>query len=296
MRGNLLWAAMLAVLMAPSVASGQDRFFDSGGVRIRYIERGTGEPIVLLHGIGGSVQTWIDAGVLESLAVDHRVIAFDARGHGKSEKPHDPKQYGREMALDVVRLLDHMSLRRAHIVGYSMGAAITSQLLVIHPERFITATLGGGAARLRWTADDARLAEQEAVEREKECVSRTLIYRLAPVDGPKPSEAELKARSDACFADATQDRFALAALTRARGEQAISPVQVAAIRVPTLGIAGTADPLLAGLESMKKLRPALELLTLDGATHGGPRGAMGRPEFVAAIRQFIAAHRHARSQ
>ena len=130
----------------PHHEGGNDaKFFDSNGVRLRYVEQGDGQPIVLLHGNGNTLQSWIDAGVFKNLAADFRVIAFDARGHGKSAKPHDPKQYGPEMARDVVRLLDHLSIPKAHIIGYSMGAGTTLQLLTMNPERFLTAVLGASS-------------------------------------------------------------------------------------------------------------------------------------------------------
>ena len=200
---------------------------------------------------------------------------------------------GREMALDVVRLLDHLSIRRAHIVGYSMGAGITSQLLTLHPDRFLTATLGAAAGRFAWTPDDERLAKQEADEREKECVSRTLMYRLAPTNEPKPGEAEIQKRSKACFADATQDRFAIAALTRARGQTVIEPTRAAAVTVPTLGIVGDLDTNLTGLQELKKIRPSLQLVIIEGAVHSSadPRGAMRSPQFITSLRAFIASHR-----
>ena len=229
--------------------------------------------------------------MFQKLAVDYRVIAFDARGHGKSGKPHDPKQYGREMALDVVRLLDHLSIRKAHIVGYSMGAAITSQLLTLHPDRFLTATLGAAAGRFQWTDEDAKLAEQEASEREKECVSRTLMFRLAPTNGPKPNEEAINQRSAACLADAGQDRFAIAAVTRARRDTVIPPARAAAVMVPTLGIVGSLDGNLTGLQALQKMRPTLKLVVIDGASHSGDRGTMRRPEFVAAVREFISLNR-----
>ena len=156
-RCALLLCSVCSVLTPPALGA-QDQFFDSHGVQIHYVERGAGEPIVLVHGRGESLQSWIDNGVLPDLASDYRVIAIDCRGHGMSGKPHDPKQYGAEMALDIVRLLDHLGISRAHIVGYSMGANITSQLLTVHPERFITATLGGAAGRFRWTANQDRFA------------------------------------------------------------------------------------------------------------------------------------------
>ena len=281
-------AGLIRKAIAGSGAAG--KFFDAAGVQIHYVEKGQGEPVVLLHGIGGSLQSWIDTGVFDKLAVDHRVIAFDARGHGKSGKPHDPKQYGAQMTRDVVRLLDHLGIKQAHVVGYSMGGGTTSQLLTMHPERFLTATLAAGAGRFEFTADDARMAEQEASERERECISRTLMARLAAPNTPRPSEEELKKRSAACFADTTQDPRAIAAVTRARNETVIAPERAAAVTVPTLGIVGTLDPAAAGLERLKKLRPSLQLVRVNGAVHSSAaaNGLMRHEEFITTVRTFIA--------
>jgi pimeloyl-ACP methyl ester carboxylesterase len=283
--------AILSLLLVAATGLAQDQFFDSNGVRIRYVEQGSGDVIVLIHGNGSTLKSWIDVGVLPNLAQDYRVMALDARGHGQSGKPHDVNAYGREMGLDVVRLLDHLGIRRAHIVGYSMGADITAQLLTTHAERFLSATLGGAAGRFRWTDEQAAGAEQEASERERECVSRSQIYRLAPTNGPKPDEEEIKRRSAACMADPNQDRFALAALVRSRKDSVITPSQVAAVKVPTLGVVGSLDGYLTDFQELKKLRPDVKLVVIDGATHVGERGAMRRPEFIAAVREFIASNR-----
>lgn len=284
-------AVILILVLVPAIARAQDQFFDSHGVRIRYTDRGRGDAIVLIHGNGGSLQGWTDSGVLTNLVRDYRVVAFDARGHGESGKPHEVKVYGREMGLDVVRLLDHLGITRAHIVGYSMGASITAQLLTTHPDRFITATLGGAAGRFRWTVEDTSRAEQEASEKERECVSRTQILRLAPVNQPKPSAEEIQKRSAACMADPHQDRFALAALSRASKDLSITPAQAASVKVPTLGVVGSLDGYLNDFHALKKLRSDLKLVVIDGASHGGDRGAMRRPEFVAAVREFISSNR-----
>jgi len=280
---TVLWV----VLLAPAISSAQDQFFDSNGVTIHYIEQGRGEPIVLLHGVGGSLQNFVTRGVLPNLARDYRVIALDLRGHGQSGKPHDPKQYGREMSLDVVRLLDHLGIRRAHVVGYSLGAFLTAQLLTLHPDRFLTATLVAGPGLLRWTPELAREAEQEATEREKECASRTLMYLLAPPTGPTPTEEQINASAAACFADVNQDRFAIAALTRSRRDLVITPTAAAAVTVPTLAIVGSLDPNTPSMEQLKMLRPALKLVIVDGATHNGARGILAQPELLAALRQFL---------
>ena len=105
--------------------SPQDHFFDSAGIRIRYVDVGRGEPIVLIHGFASRVEGWNRGDILSSLATDYRVVALDLRGHGLSDKPHQPEMYGSRMADDVLRLMDHLGIGKAHIVSYSMGAKIT---------------------------------------------------------------------------------------------------------------------------------------------------------------------------
>ena len=289
-RRKVTAAILCLLLLVPAIGLTQDRFFDSNGVRIRYVEQGNGDAIVLIHGDGSTLDSWIDSGVLPNLARDYRVIAFDARGSGKSGKPHDVKAYGREMGLDVLRLLDHLGIRRAHIIGYSMGAHITAQLLTTHPERFISATLGGAAGQFRWNDELAARSEREASERERECVSRSQIYRLAPTNAPKPDEEAIKRLSAACMANPNEDRFARAARTRAQKDRVTTPAQIAAVKVPTLGIVGTLDVYLADFKDLKKIRPDVQLVVIDDATHGGARGAGRRPEFIAAVREFIASN------
>jgi len=290
---RLIFALVLALVFfaLPAAVSAQDKFFDSNGVQIRYVDQGSGEPIILIHGLNNTVETWAVPGILANLAKDYRVVAFDMRGHGKSGKPHDPRQYGREMGLDIIRLLDHLSIRRAHVVGYSLGAIVTAQVLTLHPDRFLTATLVAGSPRLEWTQDLARDAEQEASERERECVSRTLMFRLAPLDAPKPSEEAIKVASDACFANPDVDRFAIAALIRSRSDQVIAPVLASTVKVPTLAIVGNQDTFLTSLQALKELRPNLKLIVIDGATHSGPRGILTRGELTGSVREFISAHK-----
>src|SRR5580704_16817637 len=95
----------------------EDRFFDSNGVKIHYAVEGKGEPVLLIHGFSANAQmNWGNQGIISALAKDYRVIALDNRGHGKSDKPHDPKSYGQEMVEDAVRLLDHLKIEKAHVV------------------------------------------------------------------------------------------------------------------------------------------------------------------------------------
>jgi pimeloyl-ACP methyl ester carboxylesterase len=290
----VLVSAALLIAAGPAIA--QDKYFDSNGVRIHYIDRGKGEPVVLLHGNGGSLQGWIDAGIVADLERDYRVIAFDARGHAQSGKPHEVAAYGQQMGLDAIRLLDHLGLQRAHFVGYSMGASIFGKLVTTHPTRFITLTMGGSTGRFKFTPAEAERIEREAAEKERDCVSRSQMTRLAPTGQAPVSDADFQAASKACMANPNQDRFALAALHRGFKDLAVTADQVRAITVPTVGIVGSLDGYLADFKDMQALRPGMRLVVIEGATHGGPKGAMRRPEFLAAVRALITAHRLSRSQ
>lgn len=276
---------VVAIALIPSFAGAEDRYADFAGVKIRYIERGRGEPVVLLHGGTSNLESWIRFGVLENLEKDFRVIAMDARGAGKSSKPHDPAAYGRQVSLDVVRLLDELKIKRAHIVGYSMGGNLVAQLLTLHPERFLTATQVAGAGRPPGIANDPRL-ELEAAEIEKDCISRSRILRQAP-EGGKPTEDEIQKRRAACQADKNVDQHSVAASIRGYHDQIVTPEQMSAVKVPTLGIVGTADYNLKPMQALKNLRPDMTLVVVDGVSHTGPKGIQAWPGLAGEIRKFI---------
>ena len=288
MKSSMRWAAaLLCLVAAPAFAADDGKYADFNGVKIHYIDRGKGEPIVLLHGGTSSLESWIKAGVVANLEKDFRVVAFDARGAGKSSKPHDPKAYGRQQALDVPRLLDALKLDRAHIVGFSLGSSTVAQLLTLHPERFLTATQAAGAGRSPEAANDPRIAV-EAAEIEKGCISRSRLYRQAPPNA-KPTEEDYRQREQECRADPNFDQHSVAASLRGYHDQAVTPEQMRAVKVPTLGIVGTLDHTLKEMQELKSLRPDMKFVLLEGVSHTGPTGIQGRPELVAAIREFIAA-------
>ena len=284
--GSVLALGSLAGCAAGSLAREPEvRSFDSAGVRIRYVEAGEGDVVVLTHGFSSNIERqWIDTGVFHKLAQRHRVIAIDGRGHGLSGKPHDPALYGPQAAQDVTRLLDHLRLEKAHIVGYSLGAILNGYLVTQAPQRFKTCVLAGATPRFRWTAEDQRKLEAEAAEMH-EGSKRSQILRLWPKDRPQPSEAEIRQMSAKDLEG--QDYRALAASRRGGGNALITAAQVAAIRVPTLGIVGTADPYLAEFRAMQALNPSIELVTIEGASHST---APARPELADALLRFLARH------
>jgi pimeloyl-ACP methyl ester carboxylesterase len=289
-------ASALVIVLMPAVVSAEDRFFDSNGVRIRYVDQGSGEPVVFVHGFSSNIETaWITPGVFSNLAKDHRAIALDLRGRGKSDKPRNAEAYGEEVVLDVVRLLDHLRIERAHIVGYSMGGNIVAKLLTTSPDRFITATLGGSAGRRNWNAEDDRAAEAEALEFERGTPFRSVILRTWPTDQAKPSEETIQQQSQDRITRGN-DPAVFAADVRGRHAQAVTDAELAAVSVPTLAIVGAADANLASVNELKLLLPSLKVVIINGATHAGERGVTARPEFVSAIRDFISANQQKSSR
>ena len=119
--------------------------------------------MILIHGYTANAEgKWFKSGIAQALAAKHRVIAIDARGHGKSDKPHDPAKYGPHMATDVIELMDHLKIAKAHIHGYSMGGAILTQILAKHPQRLITAIYGGSGPQETDPALIAQVPKDEA--------------------------------------------------------------------------------------------------------------------------------------
>lgn len=280
-----LVCVLLAVFACSAAA--QDRFFDSGGVRIRYVDHGAGAPVVLVHGFTGSIErSWIDTDVLPDLARDYRVIAFDLRGHGKSDKPHAPMAY-QDLAVDVIRLMDHLKLQQAHLVGYSLGGIILAKLLTTHPARFTSAVLGGAAYR-RSQGEDADGATEAAAREIEAGIYRALVVSTAPTDELPPDEDTIRRRSREISRES--DLLAHAALMRARRALLVTDAEIAAVRVPALAVVGSADPAAPRVKAMQKRWPGLEVEVVDGAAHPTvhTRGLPRSREFAAAIRRHIA--------
>ena len=118
----------------------------STGLRLAYEVQGSGAPIVLVHGFASSRATnWRSPSWYRALTeAGRQVISLDVRGHGESDRPHDATAYDEgELAHDVVRLLDHLSLARADVMGYSMGGFILLRVLAEHPERLSKVVIAG---------------------------------------------------------------------------------------------------------------------------------------------------------
>ena len=243
--------------------------FDSDGIRIVYRDEGHGEPILLIHGFASNTATnWADPRWISLLLESgRRVIAFDNRGHGFSEKLYDPSLYGApSMAEDARRLLDHLGIERADVLGYSMGARIAAFLVLRHPERVRSVILGGlGINMVRGMVGSGPLAK--ALEEDS-------------IDHVSNDTA----RSFRAFAEQTKsDLKALAACMRGPREK-ITPEQLATIQIPVLVAVGTNDVIGGSGAELAKLIRGAQFLEIEGRDH---MKAVGDAKFKQGVLDFL---------
>ena len=273
----MLAAAIAAAFL--SAAAPSEHFFDSNGVRIRYLTAGQGEPVILVHGWSASAEMWQP--LMNDLSRDHQVIALDCRGHGKSGKPHDPAQYGVEMVKDVVRLMDHLGLKKAHIIGYSMGGGIVAKMLVDDPDRFLSAVLGANVGfRANDDAWDAGLIK--SLETGMPLSEAMIANRPAGTPEPPAQQREMMRQMDAM-----QDSKALAAQRRGNVGLQITDEPLKKNKVPALVVCGSANAPERFNETMKNFANA-RLAIIEGAGHGS---VPDNPAFLRDVREFLEQHR-----
>jgi len=262
----------------------EDFFFDSAGVKIHYIVEGRGDPVLLIHGFGANIQTnW--SGIIKELSNTFQVIALDNRGHGQSEKPHDPGAYGRQMVEDSIRLLDHLKIPKAHVVGYSMGGRITVSILGFHPERLSTAVIGG----FGWypPGDKSRSAFQQELAESLEQGKGIgpLILRLNPIGAPPPTLEQIS-MTNKMFFSLGNDPLALAAVMR-KSPPLPTAQQLRANKVPVLALIGELDPGKSDVGRLNGMMPNLKVVVIPKANH---ITAFSDPEFIKNLNAFLIEH------
>lgn len=258
-------------------------YFDSNGVRIHFTMRGKGAPVILLHGFAiNSDLNWRLPRTFSHLVQNHKVIAMDLRGHGRSGKPHEDAAYGPEMAEDVIRLMDHLGLQKAHLCGYSMGGFISIYLMTAHPERFITVS-ACGAGWMEAGTEDSRLLELVAADLRQRGTFRQLIQMLRP-------EGQTAGLLRIFFMDAgmraINDKDALAAVAQSFSQLAVTKDQLDENQVPLQLIIGEKDPIKRSVDALEFLSNR-RTVVLDNATH---TSAMWRRELKRNLATFITRH------
>ena len=246
-------------------------FFDSAGVRIHYEDAGAGEAVILVHGFASTAEhNWGGTGWLAMLSSKFRVIAPDVRGHGLSDKPHAREAYGyASMGADVMRLMDHLGVERALLMGYSMGASIAIELMLSHPHRFRAIVLGG-------------IAYDDGLE---DKADRDAIAEAYRADDPATIKSPV-AKAYRRFAESMpNDLKALAALIDAE-RSPFDPAKLAALRLPVLIVVGANDNAIGDPKPLARMIPRARLVMLEGRDH---LTAPGDPRFKEVVIEFLEA-------
>ena len=243
--------------------------------------------VVLVHGLLATAEMWqsVIAGLSESEA-PFRVIALDARGHGGSAKPHQAGAYGAEMAADVVRLLDHLGVSAAHLVGYSMGAEIALYIATHHPDRVASLVMGGSG----WSGSaEADVYESLGNALRSEGSMRSVMAARSPQGEDTPDFEATVASVHQMLTN--QDVQAIAGVALGMRPLVDLPATaLEAVDVPVLGISGETDPERPNLEKMVGVVPDFTMEVLAGRDH---MSAVEDPGFVRLIVDFLAARRTA---
>lgn len=253
-------------------------FFRHDGLALAYLDEGPRDApaILLLHGFASTTAVnWIDPGWIETLVAGGcRVVAFDHRGHGASDKPHEAEAYAPwKMAGDASALLDHLEISQASLFGYSMGARVMAFAALAEPEKFPMLVFGGlGIGLVEGVGDWEPIAEA----------------LLAP---SLDDVTHMRGRMFRAFAERTKsDRLALAACIRGSRTE-VSEADVGRIAQPALVGVGTKDDIAGSAERLAALLPRGRAFPIEGRDH---MLAVGDRTFKAEVLRFLAAGGRAR--
>ena len=253
-----------------------------GDVRIYYRVEGRGPPLVLLHGFGGSSEQFYFMGWVDTLRDHHLLIAIDARGHGESDRPHEPEAYRMDLRVgDVTAVLDHLRIDRAHCLGYSDGGEVALGAAKFARGRFTSLLVGGADAedpdpdhpspwyeRMTGVLRAGRAATIAALREMFEREMRT-AQKPSVLEAILPQRLKLIERSDP---DAL-----IAQLAWRRNERLGLTEVLPHVNIPCLFFVGEADGSFEGAKSASALVPGARFVSFPGLGH---IETAARPELV----------------
>jgi pimeloyl-ACP methyl ester carboxylesterase len=227
---------------------------DHHGVRIHYRVVGDGPALVLHHGFTQTLKRWYLCGYVEQLRNDFTLVLVDPRGHGGSDKPHDPAAYSLSLRVgDVLAVLDHLQLSKAAFWGYSNGGRIGFGLAKHAPERVTAIIIGGHDAYERRVPP---LEQYDGTDRNAFLDALLRRINIDPAQLPPARREELLANDFNALAAAQQD------------EPSIEEV-LPFMTMPCLLYAGEADPFYPAIQRCVRSMPNAIVVGLPGLTHSG---------------------------
>lgn len=258
---------------ATGLAAAPDQWLRADGVTLRYRDAGSGVPVVLIHGYSTALETMIP--LADALGPSHRTIAMDVRGFGQSSKFADASRFGPAMVDDVVRLMDHLKVDRAHLVGHSMGALVAAQVAARHPERVRSATVIAAPFypdKATFTQESSRWVSELENGRG---LTRFILWLFPAMDEKTAAGFNTKIM-------AANELPSLIAVMRSLPELALRAVDG---ETPLLVTVGTRDPLQPQSVAFAKASKGARLLTVADADH---MSIASSPELHQAMRALIA--------
>ena len=260
-------------------------FFNSDGLKINYEIEGRGPEVIMIHGFESSLEgNWRLPGMTDALKAENRCIMLDCRGHGKSDKPYDPKMYGARMLNDITNLMDHLGIKKANFLGYSMGSRLSLNMVLIHPERVKSVILGGFAL-----PDPSQTDPEREARRSQRILEALLADSMDSIDPRNRLGREFRRVAEASGAD-------LKALAAVRMGSDINrwPVElmdaemleqkIRSISVPFMTVIGNDDLLRGDRARMAMLVPNGCHFQIQGKDH---LTAVPDPRFHMVVRAFL---------
>ena len=238
-------------------------YVNNNGVRIHYHVERKGPPLVLQHGVTQDIDDWREAGVVDALKGNYQLILIDARGHGDSDKPHDPQSYALDLKVsDVVAVLDELNISKAHYFGYAMGGVIGYGIVKYAAERFYSLIIGGAHPY------------KESREANRERFSKGIEAAYAESTFPR-ERLSRRMRNDA-------EALVAAYLDWDSMADEVLPKMT----MPCLVYVGEADSFFPKVKEAAKLIPSVTYFSIPGVDHPG---AFYQSELVLLhVKKFLA--------
>ena len=231
-------------------------YVNNADVRIHYHIEGDGPDLILQHGLTNSIENWYAYGFVEELKKSYRLILIDARGHGKSDKPHDPMLYDLKLRVsDVISVMDVLSIDKAHYMGYSMGGRIGFGLIMYELDRFNSLIIGGMSA----DTPNTDIPPEERIKVLKLGMER-YVADAEEKEGPMESMRRQRLLDN--------DPEALIAATIApRGTDGVENL-LSDVQIPCLLYCGDQDGYFEAARKSADLIPTAMFVDIPGLNHG----------------------------
>ncbi|MGC8844477.1 MAG: alpha/beta fold hydrolase [Candidatus Hydrogenedens sp.] len=256
-------------------------FTTNQGISLHYVEKGEGQPVILIHGILANADiNWRFPGIINRLSKNFYVIAFDLRGHGKSDKPQGKEMYGIQLVNDVCKIMDHLNIEKAHVVGYSLGGFIALKLVTCYPERIYSVTIAGAGWEKSTPENLDRLEKiYTAMRNNNDC---TPLFEL--VGMRKRGVERISVAIGNWYFRRTNDLDIIADLLESTPDLEVKEEDLKNCNVPILLIGGTADPMCKTIPELNDALPNSQVVWINKGTH---LTTLFKKEFVKSIENFL---------